>query len=78
MKASNLSVNLVIRSLSSSKPKLTVGKESAIEGASVEAMGARKALIDTEGSNTVAIIKRASSAVLTKGTRSRRAVDTVD
>lgn len=53
MKVSNLTVNLAMRSRSSSKPKLMFGRESAIEGAFAEASGARIVLVESEGSNIV-------------------------
>ena len=54
--ASNLTVNFAIRSRSSSKPKLMLGRESAIEGASAEARGGRIALVERDGSNVVDMI----------------------
>ena len=57
MKASNLTVNFVMRSRNSSKPKLILGKESAIEGASAEERGGRIALVESDGSNSVDILR---------------------
>ena len=56
MKMSNLSVNRAIRSRRSSNPKLILGKESAIEGASAVSNEARIALADKDGSNIVAMM----------------------
>jgi hypothetical protein len=56
MKASNLTVNFAIRSRNSSKPKLIDGRESAMEGASVEESGARIVLVEREGSNATDMI----------------------
>jgi len=53
MKVSNLTVNLAILSRSSSKPKLMLGRESAIEGASADERGGRMALVESEGSKVV-------------------------
>jgi len=55
MNVSNLTVNFAIRSRSSSNPKLILGSESAIDGASAEERGGRIALVDKEGSKTVDI-----------------------
>jgi hypothetical protein len=52
MKASNLAVNLAMRSRSSSKPKLMLGSVSASDG---PPMGGRLVDIDSEGSNAEAI-----------------------
>jgi len=54
MKASNLTVNLFMRSRSSSKPKFVFGSESAIEGAAAD-IGALLRLCDSEGSNAAMI-----------------------
>jgi hypothetical protein len=56
MKVSNLTVNFAIRSRSSSNPKLMLGSESAIDGASAEDSGGRIALVESEGSKTVDMI----------------------
>ena len=48
MNASNLIVNFAIRSRNSSNPKLMLGRESAIEGASAEERGGRIALVERE------------------------------
>lgn len=56
MKLSNLAVNLAMRSLSSSNPKLMLGSESTIEGASAELRGARMTLVDMLGSKVVDIL----------------------
>jgi hypothetical protein len=56
MKVSNLTVNFAIRSRSSSKPKLILGNESAIEGASAVESGGRIVLVGSEGSNAVDIV----------------------
>ena len=56
MKASNLTVNFAIRSRNSSKPKLMLGSESAIEGASAEERGGRIALVERDGSKAVDMI----------------------
>jgi len=58
MKSSNLRVNLVIRSRKSSKPKLTLGRVSAIDGASAEAKGGRIALAESEDSKIVVMALR--------------------
>ena len=55
MKLSNLTVNFAILSRNSSKPKLILGRESAIEGASAEESGGRIALFESDDSNNVAI-----------------------
>jgi hypothetical protein len=56
MNESNLTVNFAILSRSSSKPKLILGNESAIEGASAEDSGGRIALVESVGSNAVDIL----------------------
>ena len=56
MNASNLTVNFAMRSRNSSKPKLIDGRESAMEGASVEENGARIVLVEREGSNATDMI----------------------
>jgi hypothetical protein len=56
IKVSNLTVNFAMRSRSSSKPKLILGRESAIDGASAEESGGRIALVESEGSKTVDIM----------------------
>lgn len=43
-------MNCAIRLRRSSKPKLRLGSESAIEGASADANGGRMALVDRDGS----------------------------
>lgn len=53
MKVSNFTVNFAILSRSSSKPKLMLGSESAIEGASAEESGGRIVLVESEGSKAV-------------------------
>jgi hypothetical protein len=53
MNVSNLTVNLAILSRSSSNPKLMLGRESAIEGASAEESGGRIMLVDSDGSKAV-------------------------
>lgn len=45
-----------MRSRNSSKPKLILGRESAMDGASAEDNGARIVLVDSDGSNAVAIV----------------------
>lgn len=50
MKASNLAVNWAMRLRRSSKPKLMLGSESAIDGASAEASGGRMPLVESDGS----------------------------
>ena len=57
MKVSNFSVKRAMRSRRSSKPKLMLGSESAIEGASAVSDDGRIALVDAESSNIVAIMK---------------------
>lgn len=56
MKLSNFTVNFAIRSRSSSKPKLMLGRESAIDGACADARGGRIAFVESEGSNMVDIV----------------------
>lgn len=56
MKRSNFAVNFAILSRNSSNPKLMLGSESAIDGAAAEANGGRIVLVDSEGSNAVAIL----------------------
>ena len=56
MNSSKRSVKRAMRSRKSSKPKLMFGSESAIEGASADERGARIALVEREGSKTVAIV----------------------
>jgi hypothetical protein len=56
MNESNLTVNFAILSRSSSKPKLMLGSESAIEGASADESGGRMALVESEGSKAVDIV----------------------
>lgn len=56
MKVSNLSVKRAMRSRRSSKPKLMLGSESAIEGASAVSNEGRNAFVDAEGSNIVAMM----------------------
>ena len=56
MKVSNLTVNFAIRSRSSSKPKLILGSESAIEGTSAVESGGRIVLVESEGSNAVDMV----------------------
>lgn len=56
MKVSNLAVNLAMRSLSSSNPKLILGSESTIEGASADVRGGRMMLVDILGSKMVVIL----------------------
>ena len=51
MNSSKRVVNLAMRSRNSSKPKLMLGSESAIEGASADAKGARSVLLEADGSN---------------------------
>ena len=53
MKSSNRSVKRAMRSLRSSKPKLMLGRVSAIEGALAEERGGRMVLVETAGSNIV-------------------------
>lgn len=53
MNSSNLSVNFDILSLSSSKPKLIEGNESAIDGASAVDNGARMVLVEKDVSMIV-------------------------
>lgn len=60
MKLSNLTVNLAMRSRSSSKPKLMFGRESAIDGASADARGGRIVLVESEGSKAVDILREFS------------------
>jgi hypothetical protein len=50
MKASNFAVNCAILLRRSSKPKFMLGRESAIDGASVDASGGRMALVESDGS----------------------------
>ena len=56
MNSSNLSVNFDILSLSSSKPKLIEGNESAIDGASAVDNGARMVLVEKGVSMIVVIL----------------------
>ena len=56
MNVSNLTVNLAMRSRNSSKPKLMLGSESAIEGAFAEDRGGRIVLVESDGSNIVDIL----------------------
>lgn len=58
MKVSNLSVKRAMRSRRSSKPKLMLGSESAIEGVSTVSDEGRIALVDAGSSNIVAIMKQ--------------------
>jgi hypothetical protein len=58
IKLSNLIVNLAIRSRSSSKPKLMLGRESAIEGASEDERGGRIVLVEREGSKGIVVVTR--------------------
>jgi RNA polymerase I-specific transcription initiation factor RRN6 len=51
MNASNLTVNWAMLLRKSSNPKLMLGSESAIDGASAEASGGRMPLVESEGSN---------------------------
>jgi hypothetical protein len=55
MKLSNFTVNLAILSRRSSNPKLMLGRESAIEGASADESGARITLVESRGSNVAGI-----------------------
>ena len=64
MKLSNFTVNLAIRSRSSSNPKLILGSVSAIDGASAELRGGRIALVDRDGSNAVDIVKNNTFSVV--------------
>ena len=57
MKSSNRSVKRAMRSRRSSKPKLILGRESAIDGASAEERGGCEMLAESEDSNIVAIMK---------------------
>lgn len=56
MKLSNLTVNLAMRSRSSSKPKLMLGRESAIDGASADERGGRIVLVEREDSKALGIV----------------------
>jgi hypothetical protein len=56
MNVSNLTVNLAILSRSSSNPKLMLGRESAIEGASAEESGGRIMLVESDGSKAVDMV----------------------
>lgn len=56
MNVSNLTVNLAILSRSSSNPKLMLGRESAIEGASAEDGGGRIMLVESDGSKAVDMV----------------------
>lgn len=58
IKASNFAVNCAIRLRKSSKPKLRLGRESAMEGASADANGGRMALVDSDGSKDDILGKR--------------------
>ena len=70
MNASNLIVNFAIRSRNSSNPKLMLGRESAIEGASAEERGGRIALVEREGSNAVDMIANCQElCVIPRGCR---------
>ena len=60
MKSSKRSVKRAIRSRRSSKPKVTAGKLSAIEGASAVESGVRMALVERDGSKRVDIFIRRS------------------
>lgn len=57
MKASNLAVNLAMRSRKSSKPKLMLGRVSATDGPT-GAMVCRLPLAENDGSNAVAILDK--------------------
>ncbi len=61
MNASNLTVNLFMRSRSSSNPKLMLGRESAIDGAVADESGGRIALVESEGSNIVDMVTSSGS-----------------
>ena len=61
MNSSNRSVKRAIRSRRSSKPKLMAGRLSAIEVASAVESGARKALVERDGSKRVDILMVRSS-----------------
>lgn len=56
MKSSNRSVKRAMRSRSSSKPKLMLGRVSAIEGTLAEESGARIVLEEMVGSNIAVMI----------------------
>jgi hypothetical protein len=56
MKLSNFTVNFAMRSRSSSKPKLILGRDSAIEGAFADVNGGFIALVESDGSNTLPIL----------------------
>ena len=66
MNSSKRSVNRAMRSRRSSKPKLMVGRESAIEGASTDESGGRMALAESEGSNKVAIVSNLEASCGTR------------
>lgn len=51
MNASNFTVNCAMELRKSSNPKLMLGNESAIDGASAEARGGRMPLVESDGSN---------------------------
>lgn len=46
-----------MRSRSSSKPKLMLGRVSAIDGAEAEVRAGRMELVEREGSNTVPMVR---------------------
>lgn len=56
MKVSKRTVNAAMRLRRSSKPKVMLGRESAMEGAVAEERGGRMALVEREGSKVVAIV----------------------
>jgi hypothetical protein len=57
MKASNLAVNCAMRLRRSSNPKLMLGSESAIEGATAEERGGRIEDAERDDSKAVAILR---------------------